>query len=266
MIDRKMILWYTSTHMKSDEFPIHTRSAALYSLAVVGFVSLIALGIMLAIYSARFVPTTVGSLGSAVVSLSQIFTPSPTTSLSVVPTATTTIFFGDEVVPASVVPTPTISVPKNTTPVRPNRGTPSSITIPMGSTTRVALTGLPDLSVHIDRIGFMSATTTDSFVATSTIPTGARPAVAFTIKNTGTNGAGPWRFSAVIPTETSYIYQSPLQQPLNPGDSIQYTLSFDQATKGANKMVSVTANFDHAVAESNFNNNSASANVTIVGN
>jgi subtilase family serine protease len=89
--------------------------------------------------------------------------------------------------------------------------------------------------------------------------------VQFIIKNTGTNATGSWRFSAVIPTETAYVYQSVPQQSLNPGESIEYTLGFDQAKAGANQTISINVNFDHSVAESDTTNNGASANITVLG-
>jgi hypothetical protein len=138
----------------------------------------------------------------------------------------------------------------------------------MGSTTTSAapsLFGFPDLVVSIKDIGYLATSSAESFVASSTVPFGSRPAVVFTIKNVGTNATGAWRFSASIPTQTAYIYQSQLQPPLNPGDSIDYTLGFDQANKGANKMISITANFDRTITESNPDNNSASTNITILG-
>jgi len=127
------------------------------------------------------------------------------------------------------------------------------------------LTGLPDFIVTINEVGYLTTSTTDSFVASSTVPTGNRPAVKFTIKNVGTNTTGSWRFSASIPTQTAYIFQSQPQQSLSPGDSIDYTLGFDQANRGSNQTISITANFDHAVAESNSDNNSNSAKITILG-
>ena len=81
----------------------------------------------------------------------------------------------------------------------------------------------------------------------------------------GINSSGKWRFSAYIPTRSSYLYYSPFQQSLSPGDSIDYTLGFDQAIPGSDKIISVTANFDHAVTESSTNNNIASAQLTILG-
>ncbi|MEK7201495.1 MAG: CARDB domain-containing protein, partial [Patescibacteria group bacterium] len=248
-----------------------TRQAAIYGLAVVGFITLVTLGVSLAVYSARYVPTVVSYLdttiptvvsriGTAAVSLSQIFTPAPKPSLSVVSTASTTIWFGTA--PSTVAratSTPAISIPKKPlSAALTTAGGKTNETYQISGTSgATALSGLPDLVMNITAVGYFTSTSTDSFVASSTVPSGYRPAVKFTIKNVGTNAASPWRFSASIPTSSNFIYQSIPQQSLNPGDYIEYTLGFDQAIAGTDKMISVTANFDHAVAESNTNNNSA---------
>ncbi|MHB1770087.1 MAG: CARDB domain-containing protein [Minisyncoccota bacterium] len=242
-----------------------TRRAAIHGLAVVGFLTLIALGMSLAVYSARYVPSTVGRLGAAAVSLSQIFTPASSPSLSVVPTASTTIPFDTASSTASTSVThATVSTPAPQ-PVTPTAGAETGGTYQLGGGA-VALSGLPDLIVTINAVGYLTSTSTSSFVATTTVPYGENPAVKFTVKNIGTNVAGPWRFSASIPTSSDSIYQSVPQQSLNPGDYIEYTLGFSQPNAGANQTISVTANFDHAVTESNTNNNSASAKITILGN
>ncbi|MHB8710634.1 MAG: CARDB domain-containing protein [Minisyncoccota bacterium] len=248
--------------------PAHT--VTIYALAAVGFVTLIGAGMWLAVYSARFVPSVASRVGEAAVYLGSVFTSSNSKApgLSVVPTATsTTIYFGDaSSTPAKKVPVPH-TVATSPTRTKTTAGTKTSGTYQIGTASSApSLYGLPDFVVTINAIGYLATTSADSFVASSTVPAGSRPAVRFTIKNVGTNVAGAWRFSALIPTQTAYIYQSQLQQPLNPGDSIDYTLGFDQANRGANETVSVTANFDHAIAESNTNNNSASAQITILGN
>ncbi len=242
-----------------------TRRVIIYGLAVVGFTTLIGAGIWLALYSARFVPETMNRLGAAAVSLSQIFLPAPA-YLSVVPTASTTISFGDN---SSATPTTTIATP--IVPAKPRviartPGQETSGVFPIGSSTPAVLSGLPDLILRLDGVGYFASSTADSFIATSTVPNGSRPAVQFTITNSGTNVAGPWRFSATIPTQTNYLYQSQLQQSLNPGDRIQYTLGFDQANRGSDQPISITANFDRSVAESNFNNNTVNTKITILGN
>ncbi len=254
--------------MDTDRASIPTRQAAINGLAVVGFVALVVAGIWLAIYSTRFVPTVVNRIGSAAVYLGSVFTPADEPTLSVVPnpTASTTISFG----PTSSG-TPVTTTPKPATFVKPNpvSTTPGSKTSGTyqisGETATSAFSGLPDLVSSINSTGYLATTSAESFVASSTVPSGSRPAVRFTIKNIGTNATGLWRFSASIPTQSAYLYYSPLQQSLNPGDSIDYTLGFDQAIAGSDKMISITANFDRAIGESNHNNNSASAQLTILG-
>lgn len=252
--------------MNTDQPVTPARHAALNGLAVVGFVALVAAGIWLAIYSTRFVPAVVNSFGSAAVYLGSVFTPANTPVLLVIPnpTASTTISFGPPGPRNARPATSTGTVPKATTPVAKTPGEKTSGTYPIGGTVNAPY-GLPDLTVRIRATGYLATTSAESFVASSTVPSGSRPAVKFTVENIGTNVAGPWRFSASIPTQSAFLFYSPTQQSLNPGDSIDYTLGFDQATAGSNKMISITANFDRVVGESNTNNNSASAQVTILG-
>lgn len=239
----------------------------VHTLAVVGFVALIGASLWLAVYSTRYVPSVVNRLGGAAVYLGSVFTPSPA-SLSVIPTASTTIPFGEAsssistsinspaVVP--VTPAPAKSVPTTA-------GEKTSGTYAMGTAAATVVSdGLPDFIATIDAVGYLATSSTDSFTATSTVPAGGRAAVTFTIKNIGTGTSGSWRFSASIPTQTMYTYESQPQQSLNPGDSIDYTLGFDQADAGT-QTISITANYDHAVAESDSGNDSASAQITILG-
>ncbi len=249
--------------MNTDQPTTPLRQAAINGLAVVGFVALVIAGIWLAVYSTRFVPTIVNRIGGAAVYLGSVFTPADEPTLSVVPTTTasTTISFGTS---SSTISTPI--TPARTNPIKTTAGErTNSIYQIGGATTTNALSGLPDLVVNLGSVGYMASSSADSFVATSTMQSNNRPAIKFTVKNIGTNKSGQWRFSASIPTQSSYLYYSPFQQSLNPGDSIDYTLGFDQPIAGSNKMISVTANFDHAIGESNTNNNSASASVTIIG-
>lgn len=242
--------------MNSSENNSHTRQSAINGLAIIGFIALIATGLWLAVYSTRFVPAVVNRAGSAAVYLGSLFTRAPEPILSVVPTptASSTISFGQASSTTPVKPVVTVPGIKTNTSYQINGATSTSVFF-----------GLPDLVTYIDDVGYLSTASADSFIASSTVPAGGRPAFKFTIQNIGTNVTGAWRFSASIPTQTAYIYQSQPQQSLNPGDSIEYVLGFDQAKTSANQTISVTANFDHAVGESNTNNNSASAKVTILG-
>jgi hypothetical protein len=129
----------------------------------------------------------------------------------------------------------------------------------------VGLYGLPDLVVNITGVGYLATSSATSFVPATVVPAGSRPAVEFTIKNIGTNATGSWNFSAQIPTSTNYLYTSIPQQSLNPGDSIDYTLGFDQAIDGSNQTITIRANASNAVVESNTSNDSSSATITILG-
>ena len=242
------------------------RQAAVKGLAVFGFVALVAAGILLAVYSTRFVPTVVNGAGSAAVYLGSLFTPSSKLSVVSTPVASTTIYFGTQqattTTKVATTTTKTVTKTKITTTAGTKTGSVYQIS---GGGTAPTLFGLPDLVVNITGVGYLANASADSFIASSTVPVGSRPAVTFTIKNIGTNVTGLWRFSATIPTQTAYLYQSQYQQSLLPGDSIDYTLGFDQANKGAGQTISITANFDHSIGESNGNNNSASTKVTILG-
>ena len=242
-----------------------SRPAAVHGLAAVGFITLVVAGMWLAVYSTRFVPTVVGRIGTAAVYLGSVFAPSPAASLSVVPTASTTIPFGQA---SSTISTSILATaPAAPKPVTPSAGKATTDAYPLGTTTPSAatLSGLPDLMVKINAVGYLATSSAESFVASSTVPAGSRPAVSFTIKNIGTNATGAWRFSASIPAQTTYIFQSQPQQSLAPGDSIDYTMGFDQADTGADKVISITANFDKAVTESDMENDTASTTITILG-
>jgi hypothetical protein len=242
-----------------------SRQAVIVGLAAVGFIALVGAGVWLAVYSTRFVPEIVNGTGEAVVYLGSILVPNnhnPGISVVTPSTASTTISFGTD--STSSPQTTATSTPKKYIPT--TAGTETDGVYQIGGTATPALSGLPDLVVNINATGYLATSSASSFVAASTVPAGVRPAVSFTIKNIGTNATGgAWRFSASVPTQTAYVYQSQPQQSLNPGDSIDYVIGFDEANTGTNETVSVTANFDHAIAESNTNNNSASAEMTILG-
>ncbi|MFA5998265.1 MAG: hypothetical protein WC814_02670 [Candidatus Paceibacterota bacterium] len=252
--------------MNESQSLASNRHLFINTLAVVGFVALIGASMWLAVYSTRYVPDVAGRIGSAAVYLGSVFTPADEPTLSVVPTpvASTTIPFGEEG-SSTEVSTTSPTAPAETK-TAPTAGKKTGGTYQIGGALATGvLSGLPDFVVTINAVGYLASNSAESFVATSTVPADSRPAVKFTIKNIGTNVSGPWRWSASIPTQTAYLYQSQTQQTLGPGDSIDYTLGFDQSNKGVDQMISITANFDRTVAESSTDNNSASAKVTVLG-
>ncbi len=256
------------------------RQTAMNGLAVAGFIALVIFGMWLAVYSTRFVPNVIGRMSTAAVYVGSTLTP------AIDRIGMATVYLGSVFTPTrptlSVVSTPAVSTTTSPNEADSITSTPSSPTVPKQITPTAGektsnvyqinstpasptLSGLPDFIVSINAIGYLATTSAESFVASSTVPAGLRPAVTFTIKNIGMNTASAWRFSASIPTQTAFIYQSDPQQSLNPGDSIDYTLGFDQANKGTDQIISITANFNRAVTESDTDNNSASTKITILG-
>lgn len=238
------------------------RQAAITGLAVVGFITLIIMGILLAIYAARFVPVAASRVGSAAVYLSQVFSPAKDTDLQVVPqipfevatsTATTTV---------AASTTPAVVIPAY--PAAQHPGTPVTTTYPAGTGTPAPanLYGNSDLTVTITQTGYLTSSNTNSFVPSKTVPNNQRGAVKFTVTNIGTNVSGRWSFEAQLPTTTTYTFKSDTQESLRPGEKVDYILGFDSARNG-DREITVTVDPNHNVSESNESNNEDSASITI---
>ncbi len=159
---------------------------------------------------------------STSVALSIVFIPSATTSPQV--QGNTTVTVNPQTTP------PVVIQPATTTPVTP--------VVPP------ATAGPADLSVQI----------------ISVVPDGAGGAIAtFDIGNEGSSSTGSYTFTAQLPTSGGYLYSSPAQSSLAPGDHIVNTLRFSQAVSGIFSVVvdSGSAN------ESRTDNNYASQTVSM---
>ncbi len=85
------------------------------------------------------------------------------------------------------------------------------------------LYGYPDLAVYM---------TSNS----GQVRAGSRVSMQFVIQNIGTNAApSGWAFTATLPYNPVYTYQSAPQQALYPGDKIVYTLTYDAQSQYANQ-------------------------------
>lgn len=243
-----------------------TRRAAINGLAVVGFIALVFIGITLAIYAARYVPETVSRMGAANVYFSSLFgEDNADNDLEVVPGDSIPLPEGDETATSTdpIVATstePTVNEPNGPAPVQPRPGTPTVITVPV--TVPRTLYGKADLTVRVTEIGYLRSATTDSFVKDNEVPEGERPAIKFRVTNIGTNTSGSWKFSAKLPTTTSYTFESRAQQSLAPGQYVDFTLGFDRAKDGENR-ISLKIDTKDDVDESNENNNDTSVEIEV---
>ena len=106
----------------------------------------------------------------------------------------------------------------NTTTSKPATTSGATTAVYTAAPRTTQLYGLADLAVTITSVTSLSSVQ-------------GRTVVSFTVSNVGTNMApAGWSFNALLPYQGStYTYQSQTQQALYPGDSIAYTLTYDNA-------------------------------------
>lgn len=240
------------------------RNPALNALAVVVFLFLIFVGIAIAIYSSRYVPLAINSFSSRnpITSLPTSGFPGGQTSQtpsSVIPSSVQQQVVANPSAPGSLGSEPVLPQVQQVPQYTP---TPTRAT---ASYTASAAYGLPDLATNIVAVGYLANASNASFVASPVIPVGARAAVQFTIGNVGGAPTGPWNFIAQIPTDNGYLYTSPIEQSMNPGDHILFTLAFDQVPVGSAEMINIVADPNNQIHELTKNNNTAQASVSVVG-
>jgi hypothetical protein len=102
--------------------------------------------------------------------------------------------------------------------------------------------GITDLKATILGVGRIDRAT-NAFTATSSISLSDRGAVKFEVENVGTAVSPSWTFNVVVPTFPAFIYHSNNQQPLQPGDKIEYTIGFD-SIKSDGKPNTIVVNVD----------------------
>jgi len=126
-----------------------------------------------------------------------------------------------------------------------------------------ALFGLPDLAVNILEFGTIDRNT-GGFIATSTIVRGDEAAVRFEVVNVGTNVSGLWNFRAILPTFSVPEYKpNELQFSLNPGERIEYTISFDRLVHATEGLFTIDIDPDNQINETNRINNRARVTIGI---
>ena len=267
-LDTLESVWYTMSHMEITTTTVNrspARRAAVNALAFVGFIALLIIGIGLAIYAARYLPKLTSRIGGAGVSLSSLFHSDgdDDASLQVV-TSTTTL---------PIIDTATTTATSSTAASKPagtshaaGAGVGGYTTVTTVTTTHVAPYGDPDLSVRITDVGYLRDDgETNTFVASSYVPDNKDGAVKFTVTNTGTNVTGSWKFEVDVPSSPSQTFTSPTQKSLNPGDSVDYVLGFEDGREGDNREITVTVDSHDDVDESNERNNEASRDIDIRG-
>ena len=121
-----------------------------------------------------------------------------------------------------------------------------------------------DLQVQITSVGRM---VNSQFQATASVSKNDTGAIQFLVRNNGSVATGAWKFTANLPAANSAnrTYTSVDQGSLAPGAAVSFTLSFFGFDSTGTRQITITADSQNQVIESNESNNSTSAGV-VVGN
>lgn len=219
------------------------------SVAIIGFIAIAILGMAIAIYAARFVPSAISGIAGAGAFVSDIFIlddgsnePKPS-----------------EEEPAEEEPTPQPPAEEPAeeetpvvAPVAPKPTTPTAVTY----------SGFPDLRADITAIGYCTSRNQASFVRATSIPRGAAYGGAqFMLSNIGTNVASGWTFAVDTPKNERIESFGVL---LRPGQSASGVTCFPYDS-GTNE-VSVRIDSRSSVLESNESNNVDSQSISAQSN
>lgn len=270
---------YTVTPSRETHPP---RRAAVNALAIVGFIALVFIGILLAIYAAKTVPTIVSRIGSAFGVASTggndgglVVVPSEEPIDTTPPVVETPVATSTPVTPAK----PATSKPSTPAPAKPatpsnqvigyrpvitDYPTPGSVQIPAsGSAT---LYGDPNLTTRITAVGYVNSSGND-FRSDTSIDEDDRLAVKFTVTNTGTDKTGSWKVRVTLPTEDdrTFDHTSKSQTSLNPGDKMDFLVYLDRGDtrRGDDQDIRVEADPSDDVDESNERDNEDTAEIDV---
>ncbi len=216
-------------------------------VTVIGFIIIAILGMAIAIYAARFVPSAISGIAGAGSYISDIFVLEDGEGESNTEEEPREEEPAEEEAPVTPEPeedpeTPT--TPRPTTPV---------------------YSGLSDLTVNIASVGYCTTGAQNSFVASSRVPENARyGGVRFTVTNIGTNISGAWSFRIDTASSPSDTYEYNGQASLAPTQSAVGTVCFPRGVRENDGEVTLTVDARNQIAEINESNNTDSEDLTIL--
>ena len=148
----------------------------------------------------------------------------------------------------------TDSAPTTTrsTTTAPTTGGPLIISNP--PITQPVYYGKPDLAIRVLQVGTLN-TASNLISPKTTFSSYETVGIKFEVRNDGGNASGPWYFTAVLPSNTNPNFTSQSQRSLGPGESIQYTLGFNNLSNQYSNNITINVDPINAVLESNEGNN-----------
>jgi uncharacterized cupredoxin-like copper-binding protein len=162
------------------------------------------------------------------------------------------------------------AVSEETTTTRPATSTNNSVVTNISNflprvtpVTPVAPTyyGKADLAVRVLQVGRLNTATNQIFSQT-TFSYGDTVGVKFEVRNDGDAATtGYWNFTAALPSLSNPSYTSPSQVSLRPGESIQFTLGFNNLTNQRSSLITINVDPANTVVESNEGNNMTTSSI-----
>ena len=122
-------------------------------------------------------------------------------------------------------------------------------------------TGKPDLNVTFKDSGVIL---NGAYIPKTTFSANENPSIRFDIGNQGSANTGSWKFVAILPTNPSTVFSSPVQPSLAPGEIIEYTLTLENLAQNGANIVSINASTLQQNNEVSTVNNALL--ITLIGN
>ena len=244
-----------TTHIETTR----SNGAALSSLAIVGFVALIIIGIIATIYAASFIPKllTGGSQsGGAAAYLSTLNDTPANDAPPATVTATTTTVSTSPLTPTEPATAPVTNTVTNTVYRNVYVPTPVAVT--------PTYSGLADLTITTIDKGYLTSSNIGSFVSSNTVPAGYNGAVKYRITNIGSNVSGSYRVDIRVDAPGGTDNESVTGGSLTPGRSVEGVGSFD-TTSGGTATIRLSVDAGNNISESNENNNTDVTTISVNG-
>lgn len=112
--------------------------------------------------------------------------------------------------------------------------------------------GVADIALQSIRVG--TVTPYGAFEEKSTVSISERGAAKFIVRNDGTKETGPWYFSAHVPSQGGYAFNSQVQPSIMPGASAEILVTFDQLTAGGHTLIIQVDPYNYIPESNEYNN------------
>jgi len=124
--------------------------------------------------------------------------------------------------------------------------------------------GKPDLAIRVLQVGLLNQYT-NLINSQTQFNYSDMVGVKFEVRNDGDANTGQWSFTASLPSNSTPTYTSNIQVSLKPGESIIFTLGFNNLTNTYTGLITINVDPQNIVSESVEYNNIVTQSITNTG-